>query len=1549
MSAGPRSRFARWCGYAARGAALLGLTLVVLLGAGVGYLSTRAGKAALIERVEDLLDEALPGRIDIGELVELGLGGVVLHDVRVTAPAGNTVLSVARLSATLDLAALGKRSIRLHGAELEDVFVELRLLADGSVGLVSAFVALDEPDVPETGPDTPPPGVSIEGARLKRVRAMLPETAALGALELRDTELQANVRVGAALEIDVRDAHAGLFRSEQALGELWLNGTAQLGQASRVELRSSVCGATLTLTAHSPALQFSGFTSVPLDADLDLGGWSPRELGCLLGEGLAANLPPGPSNAALQARGTLEHWVVSGRLAGEAGALQLGGVLHLPNAIELRLEAPALRLRSLHASLPDVRLSTALDVSLAELGGAAPRLRAQADSELAGVPLPRLRLSTRLAGTALHELELQLTDGPSSLDIEGSVSFDGAARLQAGGQVDLGSWSARARSLAPGAPEIGGRLALDLGLSRDVAGRLDVSGNFSSETLRVGDASLPRVTGQLAANGRWPAPAVHLDLRFGDEARPAAAFGRLQLVGAAPRYGIDARGQLPEWGTLALRGSLELFGQGARVALSGTGTTRGAPWRVDVPRGELFDDGRLSFPDARVSLAGQAARLSVVRSFAGWAGEVRFDGIDLARLLTPFGLAAAPRGRASGQLVLHGPTARPLLGVDVKGQGLGLASGPAFDAQLHGSIDIGASSAELAAQLDEAGNKPRLRLALQAKAALAATGSWSRRWLQGTQHVSIDVARLEASLIDELLGEPQPFAFDLTGDAALTLERGRPGLQLHTRGTLSERRLVTAGTSPQPADRLELGLALDGPHVDVQLSLADRTKTWLGGSARFALADAEASVRALAASPAAALQHLVETTTWQARLALEPRPLELLPLVALPVELRKTRLQARLEARREPGRAASGQLELELRGSGRAASSDCSLPGLVTRLLVRLDADRFDAELSAIDSKRTLLRAAAHGQLDLAPLLAGGSVGLEELVASADTERLELGELPVWCGRVQGSVTSSTRLHIARGTPPALTARLGLEGFSVGGEDGVDVTSSLDIGPTELHARGSIGASARPSTFELKLPLTSRGGALSVARDAPVQAQLSLVALDVAPFLAEFAALSHARGTLDGGVTLAGSLDEPRLSGELRLADGAVTSNAFAQSLTEIEADIAFSESSIAIKRLIAHDGSGSLSADGKFTGLRTGSFDAAIDVVAQKFPLRQAGQVVATTSASARVQAAWRPERRDIELRLRQVDTWLESSKAKEELSLTPHPDLEVDDVADALARQERRRERRSAPAPGKPRPPLTLRIDAGQQFWVKRADFGVKLTAALQIVDAGGTAPADTGPAVSGDIGFDRGYVALLGRNFVVKPGGTLRFAAGSSPVVDLTAIYEDRRSDDVLEVHVSGSADAPKLDFTINGARVTPAEAMRAIYGNTDTDATTEDPNNAEVETKQFLGALTAGVLNTSIRRTLGDMAPIVTLSPTDQQGGSELRAGFELDSLIPDFLRDIVTGVYVEGIFSSDATSEQYGRRELQPGVLMELFFPYNLVTSGRYGPDSTWSLDFGWHP
>jgi hypothetical protein len=248
-------------------------------------------------------------------------------------------------------------------------------------------------------------------------------------------------------------------------------------------------------------------------------------------------------------------------------------------------------------------------------------------------------------------------------------------------------------------------------------------------------------------------------------------------------------------------------------------------------------------------------------------------------------------------------------------------------------------------------------------------------------------------------------------------------------------------------------------------------------------------------------------------------------------------------------------------------------------------------------------------------------------------------------------------------------------------------------------------------------------------------------------------------------------------------------------------------------------------------------------------------------------------------------------------------------------------------------------LTLDAHEHFWVKRDDFAVKLGTTLSTRIEGDEVK------VVGDVDIDRGYLQLLGKVFDIERGSSIEFIGSRTPdpALDIRAVHENWRSGDTVAVVIGGRGSAPKLTFFLNGSETTAGDAFLAIYGSQKSNQKAEDANH---QAGRFVGGLTAGLLATSVRRELGAAAPILMVDPDDTTGEGRVRAGFELDSLVPDWLRPLITGVYLEGIVARESEGVQSGART-QGGALLELYFPDGYFTSGQYGPGAIWSLDLGW--
>jgi translocation and assembly module TamB len=590
------------------------------------------------------------------------------------------------------------------------------------------------------------------------------------------------------------------------------------------------------------------------------------------------------------------------------------------------------------------------------------------------------------------------------------------------------------------------------------------------------------------------------------------------------------------------------------------------------------------------------------------------------------------------------------------------------------------------------------------------------------------------------------------------------------------------------------------------------------------------------------------------------------------------------------------------------------------------------------------LRAAITTKLRLLPVFDGQAPELGKLSVRAESHDLALERLPFVCGKVRGTLNATLQVDDPLGDAPRLEARIRARGVSLGSEERVSLDVRAKANAQGVSVSSAIAAHAGQSDLRFVLPWSLRRGQLRVSPVAPLDATLRLRHLPIAPFLPPRGAISYATGSVSGEASLGGRLIIPRANGKLVLERIGFTATDLAQPLRRITGQLEFSEKDLILKRITAHDKDGHLTVDGRidFGNLQQVLGD--VKISARDFPLRQQGQVVATTDVDATIKTRVEPNKTRLMVRLTNVDTWLEGGDVRRGIDAAAHPDIVVDGVAPAPKVLES-----ASPAAGPRGQPkasssgqrLTeLSLDASEHFWVKRDDFAVQLAARLEARIQGDDA------RITGKVDIQRGYLQLLGKVFEIERGSKLEFIGSPrpDPVVGLTAAHDNRRSGQRIVVKISGRGSAPVLTFFVDDNEVTAGDAFVAIYGSQNSNRRAGDANQ---EAKRFVGGLTAGLLATSARRELGAAAPILMVEPGDNAGQGRVRAGFEFDSLVPTWLRGVITGVYFEGIVANEKQGKEQRDSNVKGGALLELYFPRNLFTSGQYGPGATWSLDFGW--
>ena len=125
---------------------------------------------------------------------------------------------------------------------------------------------------------------------------------------------------------------------------------------------------------------------------------------------------------------------------------------------------------------------------------------------------------------------------------------------------------------------------------------------------------------------------------------------------------------------------------------------------------------------------------------------------------------------------------------------------------------------------------------------------------------------------------------------------------------------------------------------------------------------------------------------------------------------------------------------------------------------------------------------------------------------------------------------------------------------------------------------------------------------------------------------------------------------------------------------------------------------------------------------------------------------------------------------------------------------------------------------------------------------------------------------------------------------------------------------------------------------------------------------LQAFAVGIAGSSVLTLLGSPPKVAGVTPRVgvESGGhgyeTRFKAGVASESLVPKFMRKLVRRMYVQGAVStrSSADGELQQQQPAEESLgdaldfLIELYFPHNIVGSGKFSP-SSWGVDVIWEP
>jgi autotransporter translocation and assembly factor TamB len=1490
------------------------------------HLSLPQTASLIAKEAEPLVNGSIRGKLAIGRVESASFDGVVLRDVIVHDAAGRKVIDAKRVRARPSIWALLGGSVVVDEVEVDGAEV---LLAwdDFDTDPVPSFIDAFFPKV-ESAPDGTFVAVKISEAHVRNVSVTgdVPGLPGLVAREVTaDIEVDAKedllltFRNGAGKVIQPFAAPATLSRISGRFSTVPAEGLVLRGEATTPAAGGDDQAKVDLSYPHARRAHDVGACAHGLREPGSLG--NPRRRGASVGKRAQGCLPrvPRATGRPLCARAPF--------LAGlRCRAPQANsGTLGATRTV-IDLEMTALRTKSLLPDAPDALLSGKVHLDLDESSPTGKRtVEVKLEPfESEGYSIPAIALRGQLE-EGRFVLEEGTASGPHVIaSATGSMAYDGDATFTV--KVDADDLS-RDPNLARLLPELGGRAHGKLVITR-TDGRWGMELHMDLTGFRYGQVAVQsgsvRGTVALAESGA-PSLALRLTARGTTVASLPLGDVNGKVRGTLSRLTVDAVASAAATGAAEAR-SLDVravvgLGDAATVVESADIAVHHGDrhWAGRVDGLSVAKAGPISLESLRLERGPE--RLTVTGTYGG-DGSLKVHGevtaFELGELVSALGVDASRiKGRLDAQVWIEGTRDLP----QWRAEG-SVDAGKVYGVPLSGAAVLALKDGQLEvnAQADFTG---RGSATVAGNVTVDTTvPSPIDQVLGGIFDLDVELRGFDTQLLGEAAG---PNAAPVQGDVAGSLHVGGPLFAPELSGSV----LLPAITfSGWPALTIDTTFRYENSYLVARARAADAAGELLEIEGAL-LVDLATFLQ----HPGDAIQTL-ESLPWRVAARFPDRALETLPAPIrerIPPVLLASRVA--VSATFSGGtHKPRGDVTASVRFVDASRLGACTNAGtLQTIIEATLAEDHTRATLRAFAGKSPLGTVEIDVDTPVNDWLS--DVAITEVPKSrvhALLNQTPAEALPFACRSWKGPL--SAELDLADLFTKELNGKLSVHSPSlqVGEVEPFRVGVDLRLTPDEIAGKADFGWwTSERAVAEVSIPLLWLKGAAVPAIDA----DNSVVTLDVqnaplAPFSALLPKVDEAAGRLDGVVEARGKPGAMEMSGELRLSNGELQLSSTGQRLTDMEGLFILHSDWIEIDGLIAHDGRGMLRVDGglQFEGWKPNSLKVAVH--GTKFPIRRDGAELASITGSAAVAGEFQ-ESADLVLNLSSLEIRMPKATDRQAQPLDSHPDVKLVGQSSDEAME--------APYV------VNVLIDAANPFWVKRNDFSVQVSAELNATYA------DPNLFLAGFVEMKDGRFSVYGREFDID-WGAFNFdgTAGLDPSVNLSAVHR-LRGGGTVTVTVSGTLTRPSVVFSSTEATNAGEIVSLLVTGRKQSRGST--PAEAERQTGDFVAGFLSGFLSITLREAFGNYVPQFAV---DASGS--LRAGKDLEFLIPKPLRSVVLGVYFEGQLAQqqDGSSGSGGTQSQTAAsstsqLLLELQFPYDLFFEGLWAPPDRWRLDLLWEP
>ncbi len=1505
------------------------LALLLLFGSVLLHLQHPVARHVARDALNQFASAQMRGRLAVGRIDQLELYRVVARHVAVFDAQGRRVIMANRVALSADLLSVFTGRLRIRSASLRGATVHLIDDGHGTPTLLGTF----DPKTPSTNTSGAPGlRVAVERVRLARVTAY---GDLLGLHGLRATDLSARGRLdlGESVEVHLRHAHATMTEP--------FGFTAQIDHLGGTISTRPERGIALQITArrggelaHSQLRYRTepGETSQTLQLALELHAVSPDTL---RGLGYTWIGPiETPVSGRVHLHGPVDELSLDAALQTRAGAVLASGLLSSTHGVSVHLTSDSLAPARLVSRAPDVVVAGSADVQLMP-SASAPHVRLQlAALQYKGIRVPAFDLEGIIDDTGLRIESVRAKQAGAQLSARGSLSFDGSAALEVDAHYPA---IQRDPNLSRYVADIQGELTahLRIRVPKDHPDRLDISGRVTITHLRYGSVVASKVTLEGSARGDPQLPTLKLDVSAADVAVLAYGLGAAHfgLHGGPKGYAAEGEFQAKGQRTFYFNATVAADRHGFVVQADpiefavGDNTWRGVARDIAVVHDQSVSLGLLRLASRSQRLEAKAT----IRLHGADEIDAQLQNFDLAALHALLGHDfPLSEGHIDATVQLRGDVERPALSLQ----------GAVRDARVGEVTQVGAvyvvtykdGQLDFDSEIDLA-DGGSLHLTgqglLDARQPDPALALRDGRYTLDLNSNDFDL-RLVPSLRSQLLSARLSGA--LHGEGTLEAPSVSGKLKLRDLQIGDTEAMQLSGDVDYRAD----ALALD-------LKLSDRRGA-LGG-ARVKLALPWNIVRN---NPGAIAQTL-RAGDWQLEGESVARRVDELPF-HLPAQWY---LPIVLETHFDLQRKA-GPVEGLVRWTAKTPSgfdyAECKLhvePELRGVLLVQNGETRFSFTGHLGDQRVGSGKGRVVWPID-SWLQDTATAPPTRVDAEGDLDFAALQQIPVLCERGKGTLhaqwsvsgllteTPSAILKTQVSFLPHVQTREGRHKLVVDscGTDPMKLELEASADAQQITAQADMSG-CRGGTTQLDgfAPITWQKQELlpnwDDQRDLRVQldfdnAQLQPL-LDRVPGVLGFSAVAL------GQLVVRGKHDRVHYHGNVQLHDGKLYAIATGQELHDISANLIGNGTWVKIEKLQARAGDGSLKAEGGL-GFELWTPDRiSMAVLLDNFPVQRESVDLAWLTGSAVLTTEIGEYKAATAVKVHNLSVRLPNANTRSLQPLDPNPDVTVT----------------TAPVKTHPELPYVLEfiVDGRRGVGIRRDDFDASVSTELAL------SYAEPDLRVGGYVTFTRGRFTAFDKQFQLTRGSMLfNGTADLNPEINLVATYQPQGAgNSPVLAYVTGTLAEPHVEFTSDSCPGDGAVVL-LLSGR----CPTVDPSaagDAQGAQDAFAASVVGGIL------TLGNTGgPRVSVESAGQSG-TRVKAGIEA---VPKFMRSFVQRVYLQGAVGSTQQSTTADTSTAGSGTgastssamldfLIELYFPHNLVGTGRFSPETAWGLDVTWEP